>query len=47
MYIYRTKVDRTCLQHDMAYGHFKDLPRRTTSDEVLPDKTFNIARNSN
>ena len=30
----------------MAYRGFKDLNRRTTSDKVLPDKTFNIAKNS-
>ena len=29
----------------MVYGDFKDLPRRTASDKVLPDKTFNIAKN--
>ena len=29
----------------MAYGDFKDLPRRTASDKVLRDKTFNIAKN--
>ena len=30
----------------MAYGDFKDLARRTASDKVLRDKTFNIAKNS-
>ena len=29
----------------MAYGDFKDLARRTTFDNVLRDKTFNIAKN--
>ena len=29
----------------MAYGDFKDLARRTASDTVLGDKTFNIAKN--
>ena len=29
----------------MAYGHFKDLPRRTASDKMLNDKVFNIAKN--
>ena len=29
----------------MAYGDFKDLPRRTASDKVLRDKPFNIAKN--
>ena len=29
----------------MAYGHFKDLKRRTASDKILRDKAFNIAKN--
>ena len=29
----------------MAYGDFKDLPRRTASEKVLCDKAFNIAKN--
>ena len=29
----------------MAYRDFKDLPRRTVSDKVLRDKTFEIASN--
>ena len=29
----------------MAYGDFKDLPRRTASDKVLRDKTFSINKN--
>ena len=28
----------------MAYGDFKDLPRRTASGEVLCNKAFNIAK---
>ena len=28
----------------MAYGDFKDLPRRTASDKILHDKAFNIAQ---
>ena len=27
----------------MAYGDFKDLPKRTAADKVLRDKTFKIA----
>ena len=30
----------------MVYGDFKDLPRRTTSDQALCDKEVNIAKNS-
>ena len=29
----------------MAYGNFKDLARRTASDNVLRDEAFNIAKN--
>ena len=29
----------------MAYGDFKDLPRRRASDKVLLDKAFNIDKN--
>ena len=29
----------------MAYGDFKDLHRRTASDKILHDKTFNTAQN--
>ena len=29
----------------MTYGDFKDIARRTASDKVLRDKSFNIARN--
>ena len=29
----------------MAYGDFKDLPRRTASDKVLHLQSFNIAKN--
>ena len=44
-YIYRNELDEACFQHDMAYGDFKDLARRTVSDKVLRDKAFNIAKN--
>ena len=43
--VYRNKLDRVCFQHDMTYGDFKDLPRRTASDKVLREKAFNIAKN--
>ena len=44
-YIYRNELDKACYQHDMAYGDFKDLKRRTQSDKVLKDKVFAIASN--
>ena len=44
-YIYKNELDKACFQHDMAYGDFKELPRRTASDKVLRDKAFSIAKN--
>ena len=44
-YTYQNKLDKACFQHDMAYGGFKDLNRRTAADEVLRHKAFNIAKN--
>ena len=44
-FIYQKQLDKACFQNDMAYGDFKDLPRRTASDKVLSDKAFNIAKN--
>ena len=35
----QSQLDKACFQHDMAYGDFKGLTRRTTSDKV------NIAKN--
>ena len=33
-YIYGSKSDKACFQRDMAYGDFKDLARRTKSEET-------------
>ena len=44
-YIYKNELHKACFQHDMAYGDFKDLARRTASDKILRDKAFNIAKN--
>ena len=45
-YVYKNELDKACFQHDVPYGHLKDLARRTASDKVLRDKAFNIAKNS-
>ena len=44
-FIYKNELDKTCFQHDMAYGKSKDLAKRTQSDKVLKDKAFKIASN--
>ena len=42
-YIYKNELDKACFQHDMAYGDFKDLAKRTFADKVLRGKAFKIA----
>ena len=44
-YIYKNELDKACFQHDMAYGDFKNLKRRTISHKVLTDKVSNMAKN--
>ena len=41
-YIYRNESDKACFQHDMAYGDFKDLPRRTAANKVLRDLILHL-----
>ena len=43
-YIYQNELDKTWFQHDMAYGDFKNLIRRTASNNILHDKAFNTAK---
>ena len=42
-YVYKNELDKACFQHDMAYGDFKDLPKRTAADKVPRGKAFKIA----
>ena len=42
---YRNKVDKTCFQHDVAYGDFKNLAKRAASDKFLRNRAFNIVKN--
>ena len=44
-YVYKNESDKACFQHDMVYGDFKDLKKRTAADKGLRDKAFNIAKN--
>ena len=43
-YTYQNELDEAFIQHDMAYGVFKDLNRRTLTDEVLRYKAFDVAK---
>ena len=44
-YIYQNELDKACFQHDMDYGDFKYLTRRTASDKILHDEALDIAKN--
>ena len=39
-YIYKDELDKACSHHDMAYGGFKDLVRRTAPDKVSKRACF-------
>ena len=45
-YIYQNKLNKSCFEHDVAYGDFKDFHRRTASDKILRDKAFKITKHS-
>ena len=44
-FINRNELNKACFRHDMAYGDFGNLARRTSSDNVLRNNEFNIAKN--
>ena len=39
---YQNELDKACLQYDMVYENFKDLPRRTDFDKALSDKVSRV-----
>ena len=43
-YIYKNELDKACFQHDIAYGDFKDIFRRTAPHKILCNKTFSTAK---
>ena len=44
-YNHQNEPEKACFQHEMAYADFEDVVRRTTSNKILHDKAFNIAKN--
>ena len=42
-FIYKNELDKTCFQHDMAYGKSKDLAKGTQLDKVFREKVTKIA----
>ena len=47
IYIYQNGPKLSYFQHDMAYGDFKNIPRKTTSDKALHNKVYDMAKNQN
>ena len=43
-YIYQSELDKACFQHDLAYGDFQGLNRKTAVDKVLHDKLFDFSK---
>ena len=44
-YICKNELDKASFQHDIAYGKYKDLEKRTQLDKFLKEKAFAIANN--
>ena len=42
-YIYKNELNKAWIQHDMAYGDFKYLAKRTAAGKVLRGKAFKTA----
>ena len=43
-YIYKNELDKACFVHDATYSDSKDLTKRTVTDKILKNKTFDIAK---
>ena len=44
-YTYKYDLEKSCSQHDLVYGKYKDLTKRTEPDNVLKDKSLKNASN--
>ena len=44
-YIYKDDLDKAYFQHDMAYGKYKDLTKRTQSDKFLNHLKLQVIQN--
>ena len=44
-FIYKNELGKACFQHNVTYGKYKDLNKKTQSDKVLKDKVFETASN--
>ena len=44
-HLYRNELAKSCFVQDAAYFVSKDLAKRTISEYILKDRTYEIARN--
>ena len=45
--LYINELEKACFAHDAAYSNSKDLAKRTISDKILKDRSYETARNHN
>ena len=41
-YIYKNDLGKACFQHDMVYGKYKDLAKRTEWDKMSRDRVLKL-----
>ena len=46
-YLYRSKLEKACFAHDVAYSNSKDLATRAISDNILKVRAYEISSNCN
>ena len=46
-HLYRNELDKACFAYDAAYSDSKKLAKITTSNNILKDRAYEIARNRN
>ena len=44
-HLYRNDLDKACFPYDAAYSDSKDLAKRTISNKILKERTYEITRN--
>ena len=44
-HLYGNELDKACFPQDAVYSDSKHLAKRTISDKIVKDKTYEIARN--
>ena len=43
-YIYKRELDKACFAYEAAHSDFKDIKNRTAADNILRDKSYEIAQ---